>query len=227
MSMCYVRAVKYSVMFDMDGVLVDSNAAHFKAFQKMGEILGKPFTREHLEQTIGMHNSSIFPFWLGPGLSPERVVELADQKERLYREFAVGKLREIPGATRLVRELHELGVPLAVGSSGPRANVELAVRTLGLAQYFRVLVTGDDVLRGKPAPDIFLKAAAGLGVEPSSCVVIEDAPQGIQAGLAAGMRVVAVATSRPAEFLGEAHRVFEGMGEIDPSALDGVFWFSE
>ena len=211
-----------AIIFDMDGVLVDSNAAHFLAFQKMGSALGKPFTRELLDQTFGMHNNQIFPLWLGSHLTPERVAELALQKESLYREAATGALKEITGATNLVKAMHHLGYPLAVGSSGPRANVELAVKTLKLETYFSTLVTGDDVVHGKPAPDIFLKAARNLNISPCECLVIEDAPQGVQAALSAGMKVIAVTTSRPANALSDAHRVIQSLHEINSVLLSSI-----
>jgi beta-phosphoglucomutase-like phosphatase (HAD superfamily) len=97
--------------------------------------------------------------------------------------------------------------------------VALAVETLGLAAYFSALITGDDVTRGKPAPDIFLKAADALGRNPAKCIVIEDAPQGIKAALAAGMKVIAVTTSRPRAELSSAHRVVEALSELDPPSI--------
>lgn len=209
----------FSVIFDMDGVLVDSNPAHLEAFQRIGGELGVPFTLEMLQRSVGMHNNRIFPMWLGDGLTPERIKELSDKKERIYREIAAPKLQPIPGSVGLVRSLHEAGVTLAVGSSGPRANVELAVRTLKVEKYFHAWVTGDDVQHGKPAPDIFLKASERLGRAPRDCVVIEDAPQGVQAALAAGMRVVAVTTSLPAEKLSAAHHVIESLDELRPETL--------
>ncbi|MGZ3686683.1 MAG: HAD family hydrolase [Bdellovibrionota bacterium] len=212
---------KKAVIFDMDGVLVDSNAAHFEAFRKIGEQLGVPFTRELLEQTVGMHNNQIFPLWLGPGLNAERALELAVEKEAIYRQLARGKLKAIPGALTLVQALHRQGVALAVGSSGPRANVELAVETLGLGPYFRTLITGDDVKRGKPAPDIFLLAASRLGFLPEDCVVLEDAPQGVQAALSAKMKVVAVTTSRPASALAAAHLVLDTLELLNPADILG------
>jgi len=202
------------VIFDMDGVLVDSNAAHFEAFKKLGEQIGVPFTRELLQRTVGMHNNQIFPIWLGAGIAQSEITRLAGEKEQIYRSIARGTLREIPSARVLVKRLYDEGIPLAVGSSGPRENVELAIETLGLAPFFKVRVTGSDVTHGKPNPEIFLKAAEKLGLRPSDCVVIEDAPQGVRAALAAGMRVIAVTTTCPASELSAATRVVSSLDEI-------------
>jgi beta-phosphoglucomutase len=166
-----------------------------------------------------MHNNQIFPLWLETTLSPERIVELALEKESLYREIAVSKLLPVSGALELVKKLHMAKVPLAIGSSGPRLNVDLAVKTLGLSELIPIRVTGDDVIHGKPAPDIFLKAAEALGRSPSECVVIEDAPQGIRAAHAAGMKVIAVTGSRSATDLNEAHWVVESLTELDAEKI--------
>ena len=209
----------HSVIFDMDGVLVDSNAGHFEAFKRVGDSLGVPFSREMLTRTFGMHNNQIFPLWLGGELSQENISELALQKESIYREIVGSTLTAIPGAVNLVAELHAVGIPLAVGSSGPRANVELAVNTLRLAPYFSALITGDDVVHGKPAPDVFLKAAAQLNMDPKNCLVIEDAPQGVEAALAAGMKVIAITTSKPREALRAAHLIIDSFAELNAATL--------
>jgi HAD superfamily hydrolase (TIGR01509 family) len=138
---------------------------------------------------------------------------------RSSRSVAIEALQPIPGSIDLVRALHDAGMPLAVGSSGPRDNVALALAKLGILQYFGAVVTGDDVTRGKPAPDIFLLAAARLRVDPWTCVVIEDAEQGVEAALAAGMRVVAVTTSLPAERLRKATRVVASLRDLTPTDL--------
>lgn len=211
-----------SVIFDMDGVLVDSNPAHHVTFSLMGEKYGVPFTWEMMLGMVGMHNNEIIPRWLGkdyPGLTPERIDEISREKEALYREKAAATLQPVPGVVELVRALHAAGFPLAVGSSGPRENVELAMEVTGVKECFPVRVTGSDVRRGKPAPDIFLKAAELLGQPPARCVVIEDAPQGVQAALNAGMKVIAVTTSKPAAELRAAHLVVESLAEVTPAVV--------
>lgn len=214
---------KLGVIFDMDGVLVDSNLPHFEAFQVMAQRLGKPFTRELWERSIGMHNNSIFPMWLGEGLTPERIQELADEKEALYREQAGSSLKAVDGVHELLEVLKRHGgFKLAVGSSGPRQNVALAIKILGAEKVFDTVVTGHDVKHGKPAPDIFLKAGQGLGLEPSRCLVIEDAPQGIKAAIAAKMRVVGLTTSKPAKELYEATVVVNSLRELTPARISEI-----
>lgn len=210
------------VIFDMDGVLVDSNEAHYLAFQEMAALLGVPFPRELWARSIGMHNSSIFRMWLGEGLEPARALALAAQKEAIYRARAADVLKPIPGVVELVQGLHAEKVPLAVGSSGPRLNVEFALRTIGVGHYFNAVVCGDDVKHGKPDPEIFLTAAARLGLSPAQCVVIEDAPQGVQAAVSAQMRVIAITTSKPASELGAASLIIDSFAGLNGARISQV-----
>jgi len=111
---------------------------------------------------------------------------------------------------------------VAIGSSGPGRNVQLGIEILGIADDLDVVVTGDDVVHGKPAPDIFLLCLERLGVEAGQCVVLEDAPQGVAAALAAGIPVVALTSSQPREMLGQAHLVVDDLAELTPGALAAV-----
>jgi len=202
----------------MDGVLVDSSQAHFAAWSELGRRISQPFSRALFEQTFGMHNAQIFPLWLGE-LPSERLQELSLEKEALYREAAAGEVQALEGAVELVRALDAADFALAVGSSGPRANVELILNILGVAECFDVLSTGDDVTHGKPHPEVFCKAAERLGLSPSRCVVLEDAPQGVEAARRAEMRVLAVTSSRPAGDLADADRVVQSLREVGPREL--------
>jgi beta-phosphoglucomutase len=202
------------VIFDMDGVLVDSSEAHYAAWSRLGEGLGVPHPREVFERTFGMHNRQIIPLWLGAHVAEEEIERLSRLKEAMYREAAPGAVRPIDGVLELIGSLHAEGLSLAVGSSGPRENVELVLELLGVGARFSALSTGDEVRRGKPDPEVFLKAAAKLGLAPRSCAVVEDAPAGVEAALAAGMRAIAVTTTRPAAELRRAHLIVESLREL-------------
>ena len=211
------------VIFDMDGVLVDSADLHFQAWKRLGEEIKVPFPRDVFEETFGMHNREIIPLWLSHrALTPERIDLLSGQKEAMYREVAKGFLRPIDGAVNLVTTLADAGFVLAVGSSGPTANVELVLELLGIRSRFAALVTGDEVRHGKPSPEVFLKAAEKLELPPMRCLVIEDAPQGVQAGLDSGAHVAAVCTSRQANELKDAHLVIESLNELNPTIVRRV-----
>jgi beta-phosphoglucomutase len=209
-------------IFDMDGVLIDSTEAHFAAWSRLGDEVGVPMRREIFEGTFGMHNRQILPLWLGDHLESAEIERLSERKEAMFRKEAPSSVRALDGAVELVEQLDNAGFALAVGSSGPRANVELILDLLGVRARFDALATGDDVHHGKPDPEVFLTAAARLSLPPGSCAVIEDAPQGIQAGLRAGCRVIAVASTRPRSELGAAHLVVESLREVRAGAVQSL-----
>lgn len=212
----------YAAIFDFDGVLVDSNWAHFQAFRRIAADLGREFADDELRRTFGMHNNQIFPMLLREELTPQKIVTLGSKKELYYRELERELLLPIPGAVPLLRSLRAAGWQVAIGSSGPGRNVQLGIEILGIADDLDVVVTGDDVVHGKPAPDIFLLCLERLGVEAGQCVVLEDAPQGVAAALAAGIPVVPLTSSQPREMLGHAHLVVDDLAELTPGALAAV-----
>ncbi|MGQ9567571.1 MAG: HAD family hydrolase [Anaerolineae bacterium] len=204
----------WAVIWDMDGVLVDSGEAHYAAWTRLFQEEGIPYSREQFLQTFGQRNDRILRTLLGPDLPEERLRELDARKEAYYRQLIPSRVRLLPGAGELLHALQEAGARQAVGSSGPRANVEATLAALGLRPFFQALVAAEDVAEGKPAPDVFLVAAERLGVPPRRCVVLEDAAVGVQAALAAGMRCLAVATTRPPKELSAAHRVVASLLEV-------------
>jgi beta-phosphoglucomutase len=210
------------IIFDMDGVLIDSAEAHFHAWHSLGKEIGTPHTREFFNSTFGMHNNQIMPRWLGASLDPGDGQRLAERKEVIFREVVSQHLTALPGAQEFVAAAREAGYLCAVGSSGPRRNVETALDILGIRHLFHHLATGDDVTEGKPHPEVFLMAAAGLGLKPSRAVVIEDAPQGVEAGLAAGCPVVALTTSRPGEDLRGAHLIEESLATLRLTQVEAL-----
>ena len=207
--------MELGAIFDVDGVLVDSAECHYRAWSRLGTDLGVPHPREVFERTFGMHNRQIIPIWLGDRAGSEDIEALGARKESYYREEAAGSLEPLPGVIDLIDDLASAGFRLAVGSSAPRANVELVLDVLRVRGRFQALSTGDDVRHGKPHPEVFEKAIARLGTAPQRSVVIEDAPQGIEAGLAAGARVIAVASSRPILELSRAHLAVESLELLD------------
>ena len=144
-------------------------------------------------ETFGRRNEFIVPMWLGARSTPRLAEELAEAKEAMYRAFvAIEGLTPLPGASEWVHRLRDMGWKQAIGSSAPRRNVDVMVEAIGLKSFFDTTVAAEDVVHGKPAPDVFLKAAALLGVPPAQCVVVEDAAAGIAAARAAGIKVIGV-----------------------------------
>jgi beta-phosphoglucomutase family hydrolase len=182
------------VIFDIDGVLVDSGKAHFNAWVRLGNEIGVPINKKVLKRTFGMHGHYIIKEWLGDNLPKQKIIRLADKKEAIFRSMVDNCVKPIAGSVKLIRELHNAGIKLAVASSGPRKNVEKILRFLKVEKYFPVRITGDDVTKGKPDPEVFIKAVKRLKLKPSQCVVIEDAPLGILAAKNAGVKVIGITT---------------------------------
>lgn len=185
-----------AVIFDMDGTIVDNMHLHADAFAVFAERHGlPPLTREDRARLDGRRNSEIFPILFRREVPREEWLAYEEEKEGLYRELSRGHLLPMKGLQMLIDRLRASGVPMALATSAPALNVAHTLDELGLATAFPIIVRGDQVPRGKPAPDVFIEAARQLGVAPEHCLVFEDAPMGIAAAQAAGMRVVALTTS--------------------------------
>lgn len=159
-------------------------------------------------------------FWDGPNLTGDRVTQLHERKNDLYREIIATKFSAMEGAFDLIASLHEAGFRLAIASSGPRENAQLVLDRLGVRSLIGVQITGDDVERGKPDPQVFALAARGLGVEAGCCAVIEDAPVGIAAANAAGMVCIGlVGFGRSAADLASASLIVPSLNELSPQII--------
>jgi len=150
-------AESFGVIFDMDGVLIDSADQHFESWRRMAEERGLSVTRSQFDATFGRQNRDIIPIVFGVE-DPTEMQRMADRKEELYREIIRTDPPLVPGAAELVQALQATGARLAVGSSAPRANVEMVVGLLGAGDAFVALVTGDEVSQGKPDPMVFRMA---------------------------------------------------------------------
>lgn len=194
----------FLAIFDHDGVLVDTLAFHQQAWVDLGRATGLELTEEFIHQTFGMTNSSIFQLLKGDTLSAEEIRAYSDRKEVCYREAATGKIVLMDGVREFLDGLTAAGVKLAIGSSGVRPNLDLTVRECDLEGRFAAIASVEDIMRGKPDPQVFLVAARKSGIEPAHSIVFEDAPVGIQAAKAAGMYAVGLTSSHPAQALWDA-----------------------
>jgi beta-phosphoglucomutase len=185
-----------AAIFDLDGTLVDNMPVHAEAFAVFAERHGLPrLTMEDRLRLDGRRNKEIFPDLFGRVLTDDEQARYADEKEALYRELSTGRLEPVKGLTALLDRLEAHGVPVAIATSSPSENVGHTLAELGLDSRIRCIVRGDEVRRGKPFPDVYLAAAARLGIAPTECVAFEDAPIGVSAARAAGMKTVALANS--------------------------------
>lgn len=212
------RTVK-AVIFDLDGVIVDTARFHFKAWQRLAESLGIPFGREDNEQLKGVSRAESLERILAMGdkqLEAEEKKRLMDRKNDWYRE-SVGRMDAddiLDGVMAFLDRLKEMEIPMAIGSSSK--NTPLILDRIGLADFFDAVVDGNSISRGKPDPEVFLKGARALNVAPAHCLVFEDAAAGIEAARNAGMFCVGVGEE---SVLGAADLVIESMEEITPESL--------
>lgn len=217
-----MSATRFAVIFDLDGLLVDTEPLWGQSADHVLAPFGQTWDRSIRPRVMGrspLEVARVMVDHYGLTVAPERLVEqrLAEQR-RLYREVGV---RTLPGAQALAERLAEARIPRAVASGSPTDLVEAALEGSGLRPFFDVFLGSDLVVRGKPAPDIFLLAAQRLGVEPADCVVLEDADSGVTAALAAGMFCVKVAGVAGQGATG-AHRHLSSLEEVDAELLRGL-----
>jgi beta-phosphoglucomutase len=206
------------VLFDMDGVLVDSSRAHYKSWLALSGPIGRTMTVEQFNASFGRTSREILrSLWPELHLEEKEIAALDARKEAAFREILAADFPAMPGARGLLRRLKDGGVPVAIGSSGPPENVDLTLDRLGVRTIFAAVVTGMDVTRGKPDPQVFLLAAQRLGIPPRRCVVVEDAPLGIEAARRAGMASVGLAsTGRTRQALRRADLVVDRLDGVSP-----------
>ncbi|MGI9244281.1 MAG: HAD family hydrolase [Verrucomicrobiales bacterium] len=212
-----------AAIFDWDGVIIDSHDQHAGSWELLAAEQDSELPADFFKKSFGMRNQSIFPMFFSAWVDPHdtaRIGQLADRKEELYRELVRRDgIEPLPGVVALLDSLATAGIPCSVGSSTPRANIDAIMEIIGLGDRFQAITAAEDVTEGKPDPQVFLKAAAKVGAPPSESVVFEDAHVGIAAGLAAGMKVIAVATTHPIDSLGEAHLAVESLEGVSAATL--------
>jgi beta-phosphoglucomutase len=184
-----------AVLWDMDGTLIDSAEYHWLAWRDTLEQEGYTLTFEHFTFSFGQRNDAILRRYFGESISLANVERIGGAKEAAYREMVRSRgIAALPGVREWLHRLAATGWRHAVASSAPPTNIEVILDVLGVRDYFQAYVSAEDVRHGKPAPDVFLFAAERLGVPPSRCVVVEDAPAGVEAGRRGGMRTIGIAS---------------------------------
>lgn len=208
----------------MDGVLVDSYAAHFQSWRDAVEAEGLQITQDQFARTFGRTSREIIAeLWGSDCFTTAALEDFDRRKEAAYRRLVAENFPAMNGARDLIEALHDAGFRLAIGSSGPPENVELALDRLGVSKLFGGRVTGTDVQRGKPDPQVFLLAAERVGIRPTECAVIEDAPVGVTAANRAGMTSIGLASGgRAIEELSHAKLAVHSLRELSPARIEGL-----
>ncbi len=191
-------AVGLALVFDLDGVIVDSNRVHSEVWREYLRRCGREVPEDFDLRMFGRRNDEIVRAVFGRDLEPAEVFRHGAEKEKLYREMMgpVLRARLVPGVASFLERHRDM--PMAVASNAEPANVDFVLEGSGLRKYFRAVVDGHQVERPKPDPEIYFRAAALLGISPTNCIVFEDSKTGVEAARAACARVVAVNAAQPA-----------------------------
>ncbi len=207
-----------AILWDLDGVIVDSFDGHYRAWQRLFAELGEPFTLEDFTRTFGMNNRNIFKTLLARELPEDEFQVLSDRKEQYFREDIRGNAKLLPGVAEWLARFDRMGMKQAIASSAPQENIDAHIDELGIRGWFTAVVSGEKI-PGKPDPAVFLLAAQLLGAAPAECLVIEDAVPGVTAAKSAGMRCLAVLTTNPAEKLAQADMIVQDLSHFTGEML--------
>lgn len=192
----------YAVLFDMDGVIAHTNPYHAKAFEAFFDSYAIPHSQEEFEKHMfGKHNSYIMSHFFNRPIGGDELLKLEDEKESKFREIYRDQIKAIDGYELFLTSLKKAGFKTGVGTSAPRANMDLIIDGLHIRQHLNSLMASENVTRHKPDPQVYLLSAQQLGVAPSQCVVFEDSFSGVSAAINAGMKVVGVLSSHTREQL--------------------------
>ena len=209
-------------LFDLDGVIVDTAVFHFQAWRRLAQKLGGDFTEEQNEQLKGVSRVDSLKKiieWTGATVSDEEFQTLMVEKNEWYLELVqgLGPQDALPGALNFLQTAYDQGIKIALGSASK--NAPMILDKLGITPLFTAIIDGNNVVNGKPHPEVFLKGAEALGLKPSECVVFEDSIAGVQAAKTGGMSSVGIGD---AETL-QADIHFSALGDTTPKALVAHF----
>jgi HAD superfamily hydrolase (TIGR01509 family) len=209
------------ILWDLDGTLIDSAEQHYAAWRDALARRGREHTREEFFRGFGRRNDVILREIFGDTLTPEEAAGVADDREERYRRLVREQgLEPLPGVTAWLTRLSEAGFRQALATSAPAANVAVVVEVLGLGRFFDATVSAEDVERGKPDPAVFLLAARRISVAPERCVVVEDAPAGLEGARRAGMKSVGILSSHYPEL--RADIVVPSLADLPAGAIEDL-----
>lgn len=211
-----------AVIWDMDGVLIDSRQTHIQAFRTIMEKYGWEFDEEILSKTFGMSNEGTINLVTGNTLDKKEVSRLSIEKDEYFCELIIHQAHFLPGAEEWLKQFDKDGISQALASSGSRKNIGTILDALDARHFFGAVISGDDKV-GKPDPYVFLQAAKELGVTPERCLVIEDSGPGLMAAEAAGMKIVAVTTTNPPQRLKKADLILPYLTNLTSDEIGLLF----
>ena len=199
-----------AVIFDLDGTLLDNNSYHLKSWLIYLENMGRYISKEEYNAKFnGRTNKDVIEYVFERKMNDEEIMKYTLEKEALYREIYKPFIKPVAGLIDFLEVLKQKNIPMAIATSGIQPNIEFMFQNVPIEKYFKAVVNSSHIKKGKPDPEIYFKAASILGVLPENCLVFEDAVPGIKSAKAAGMKVIAVATTQPKEELHEADMIID------------------
>jgi HAD superfamily hydrolase (TIGR01509 family) len=213
-----------AVIFDMDGVICHTNPFHSIAFKQFFAKRNLNPTEEEFKlHMYGKNNGYILSYFLGREIQGEELSELEFEKESLFREIYKAEVQPISGYLEFLNSLNQLGLSIGVATSAPRANLDLILGTLAIKESMSSMLASEDVSKHKPDPEVYLKTAANLKIDPAHCLVFEDSFSGALAGLNAGMKVVGVLSTHKKEELPVCDLYINNYSELDIAQVQQLF----
>jgi len=209
----------YAFLFDMDGVIIDSNPFHKISLRQFCQQHGHDLTDEQLREKIyGRTNKDWIPAVFG-NIDAAQVAQYGEEKEALFREMYKNDIEPLKGLIAFLEQMDAAGIPRAIGTSAPRSNVDFTLDKTHTGKFFTTILDESFVNKGKPDPEIYLKAAAALKIDPKQCVVFEDSLAGVASGKAAGCKVVGITTTHTPEELSQADITVPDFSVLEPLTL--------
>lgn len=206
---------KTGILWDMDGVLVDSGRLHYLSWRDTLARYNIPFSEDDFQHTFGMNNEGVLNSITGNQIGSNLTQKISSEKERMFRKKLPGQIDPLPGVRIWLQELRTAGFVQVVASSAPMQNIHTLLQTLDLQDYFQALISAER-MRGKPDPQVFLQAASQINIPPQCCLVIEDSINGVHAAANAGMKCLAITTTHEKSELYDADRIIESFKDHPP-----------
>lgn len=199
-----------AVIFDLDGTLLDNNSYHLQSWLEYLKNIGRDISEEEYNANInGRTNKDVIQYIYNRQMPEEEILKYTLEKEALYRKLYKPFIKPLAGLIDFLEVLKKKGIPMAIATSGIQPNIDFMFEEVPIKQYFTEVVNSSHITKGKPDPEIYLKVASLLRITPKNCLVFEDAVVGIKSAKAAGMKVIAVATTQPKEELSLADRIID------------------
>jgi HAD superfamily hydrolase (TIGR01509 family) len=211
--------MKYAFLFDMDGVIVDSNPYHKIALVQFCKEHGYNLSEQELREKIYGRTNRDWIMNIFGNIGDEKIRLYTEQKEALYRKLYDKDIKLVNGLMEFLEKAEKAGIPRAVATSAPRANVDFSLSKTNTERFFPTILDDSFVSKGKPDPEIYLKSAAAVGYKPENCIVFEDSLSGVAAGKAAGCKVVGITTTHTPEELSQTDFIIGDFQNLDPETL--------